>query len=331
MSSVGCFQCSKRRIVCDGTEPSCRKCQTKGIECSGPGRFRFSPGVAQRGRLKGCRIPVADGEVEAAFERQHSTGTPPQKIRWKNDRTPGKRAKKSDDARSKKRRRVSLASEDLPQTETSGSSSVSEIGTEVLDIQSDCTDQLDFDELIDRSDERELALVSSTPIAPWIAPLDAVSRMYLSYCKELLLEGDQFLTVLVADEIAPVMVVFDELSNGYRDLLVPMACRDELLQLAISSVTAQHLALRQPSFQSAVAADRAALISRLRRDSIQGPPDRVFNISTWSTLIVLLVGETITGSSEYSYLLRTLLCLAQNINQTAPSAVTQFLLQQTHM
>lgn len=140
------------------------------------------------------------------------------------------------------------------------------------------------------------------------------------------------LTALVADEIAPVMVVFDEVSNGYRDLLLPMACRDELLQWAISSVTAQHLALRQPHFQAAVAADRAAIISRLRRDSIQRSPDRVFDISTWSALIVLLVGETVTGSSQYSYLLRTLLCLVENINiNRTTSAVAQFLLQQTHM
>jgi hypothetical protein len=127
------------------------------------------------------------------------------------------------------------------------------------------------------------------------------------------------------------MVVLDEVSNGYRDILLPMACRDGLLLRAISSVAAQHLALRHPGFQGTVAAERATVISRLRQDSLQMSPDRVFNTSTWSTLIVLLVGETITGSSEYSYLLRNLLCLAQNINQAVPSALNRFLLQQTHM
>lgn len=54
----GCFQCSKRRIVCDLGEPHCRKCIQKGLECSGLGRIRFVPGVASRGKFKNSRIPA---------------------------------------------------------------------------------------------------------------------------------------------------------------------------------------------------------------------------------------------------------------------------------
>ena len=58
----GCFQCSRRRVVCDRTEPSCLKCAKKGIECSGLSRIRFAEGVARRGRLKNCRIPKTEGD-----------------------------------------------------------------------------------------------------------------------------------------------------------------------------------------------------------------------------------------------------------------------------
>jgi hypothetical protein len=58
----GCFQCSRRRVVCDRTEPSCLKCAKKGIGCSGLSRIRFAEGVARRGRLKGCRIPKTKGD-----------------------------------------------------------------------------------------------------------------------------------------------------------------------------------------------------------------------------------------------------------------------------
>ena len=58
----GCFQCSRRRVVCDRTEPSCLKCARKGIECSGLSRIRFAEGVARRGRLKGCRVPKTEGD-----------------------------------------------------------------------------------------------------------------------------------------------------------------------------------------------------------------------------------------------------------------------------
>lgn len=126
------------------------------------------------------------------------------------------------------------------------------------------------------------------------------------------------------------MVVLD-IANGYREILLPLACEDELLQRAVGVVAAQHLALYQPSYQEIADKGRASIISRLRRDSLGASPERVFNVSTWATLIVLLVGETITGSSEYGYLLQSLLCLAQNIAQIEPSAARDFLTQQTHM
>lgn len=125
------------------------------------------------------------------------------------------------------------------------------------------------------------------------------------------------------------MVVLDHISNGYRDILLPLACEDELVQRAVGVVAAQHMALHNPYYQSVADQGRAALISRLCRDSIS--PDRVFNTSTWATLITLLVGETITGSSEYGHLLQTLMCLVQNSDQIPPSSVRNFLSKQTHM
>lgn len=129
------------------------------------------------------------------------------------------------------------------------------------------------------------------------------------------------------------MVVFDHISNGYRDVILPMACEDEILQRAISVVATQHLAGRQPSLEAAAESDRFALISRLRRDSfLQTSPEHVFNVSNWATLIVLLVGETITGTPGYSHLLHTLICLTQNISpQGRDMPVNSFLMQQTHM
>ena len=127
------------------------------------------------------------------------------------------------------------------------------------------------------------------------------------------------------------MVVLDNVANGYRDVLLPLACEDKLLRTAVGVVASQHLALKDPRFQSTADEGRAAVISQLRRESLQASPDQVFNLSTWATLIVLLVGETITGSSEYSHLLQTLMCLIHNIGKIAPSAARDFLEQQSHM
>lgn len=40
-----CFNCTKRRIVCDLTPNKCKKCEKKGLECPGYGvRYRFTNG-----------------------------------------------------------------------------------------------------------------------------------------------------------------------------------------------------------------------------------------------------------------------------------------------
>lgn len=139
------------------------------------------------------------------------------------------------------------------------------------------------------------------------------------------------LTLLVADVVAPIMVVLDNISNGYREILLPLACQDELLQQSICAVAAQHLALRQPRFRRFAESGRAAIISRLRRDAFQEPTERLFSASTWATLIVLLVGETITASPEYAHLLQMLFCMAGNTPDMTMNSVNQFLTQQTHM
>lgn len=65
----GCYQCSRRRIDCDRQQPSCAKCTTKGLTCSGLGiRYRFNGSLASRGKLVGETIPARlsyGGEADA--------------------------------------------------------------------------------------------------------------------------------------------------------------------------------------------------------------------------------------------------------------------------
>ena len=66
------------------------------------------------------------------------------------------------------------------------------------------------------------------------------------------------------------MVLLDHISNGYRNILLPLACEDELVQRAVAVVAAQHLALHSPSYQSFADQGRATLISRLPRLNVSG-------------------------------------------------------------
>jgi hypothetical protein len=45
----GCFNCTKRRIICDRTGPNCQKCQKKGLQCPGYGtRYRFKAEISSK-------------------------------------------------------------------------------------------------------------------------------------------------------------------------------------------------------------------------------------------------------------------------------------------
>ncbi|KAL5046727.1 hypothetical protein BDW71DRAFT_181697 [Aspergillus fruticulosus] len=338
--SRGCFQCTKRRIVCDRGEPTCHKCKKKGIECSGPGRFRFFAGSAIRGLSQRDPVPVTPPEPFQRPQSNCSGRQAPFNIRWKTDRLPNRTRRKeavrtagtTADASPKDSQlgqiardaRVSAVFDEhyagqSDKENISSPASVISLASSTVDEQcrilGEQGDDDDFIEEVNRSDE-STRIVTQGTISPWIPPLSSQTRMFFSH---------------FADEVAPIMVVLDNISNGYREVLLPLACHDDLLQQSVCAVAAQHLALHQPSFRRFAESSRAAIISRLRRDAFQQLTERLFSASTWATLLALLVGETITASPEYAHLLQMLFCMAGNTSDMAMNPVTQFLTQQTHM
>ncbi|KAL4907148.1 hypothetical protein BDW74DRAFT_166668 [Aspergillus multicolor] len=315
-SGRGCFQCTKRRIICDRGEPTCRKCQKKGIECSGLGRIRFYAGGSIRGYP--APTPVTPPEPLQRPQSDCAAKHVPFNVRWKADRPSTARRRRSVRAGATAVRTAKLTDEDLgggsgndeeyaPPAPPDNTTPVRNIGAEGNDA----------DDSIEKVGQATTASASST-ITPWIPPLAPQTRMFLSH---------------FADEVAPIMVILDKIANGYREIILPLACHDELLQQSVCAVAAQHLALRQPSFRPFAESGRAAIISRLRQDAFREPTERLFSAFTWATLIVLLVGETITASPEYTHLLHLLSCMAGNTSDTGipMSSVNQFLTQQTHM
>ena len=168
----GCFQCSRRRIVCDRTEPSCRKCAKKGIECSGLGRIRFAEGVARRGRLKDCKIPKAGGddgckELPSTIEFQS--------LRWPGEERVRKKRKSDLDKTAQEPPTPGMITSPEPQDMETKSSSLS-----LANIHADSEAGV---EDIGRGHS---LVVAAHPqrykIAPWIAPIEPKLRMLFSYC-----------------------------------------------------------------------------------------------------------------------------------------------------
>ncbi|KAF2026650.1 hypothetical protein EK21DRAFT_73618 [Setomelanomma holmii] len=321
----GCFQCSRRRIICDKAEPSCGKCIKKGIDCSGVNRIRFTEGVARRGKLKDCKIPDISSDGPAHLP---STTSFPA-IRWNGERKREIKQKKKSVRRDAKHTR---AQEFVHRSDASSLSSPTPPTTEQLYHPTVATDSPSEDtysssvnlgleddvEEINRDDESVLPYFPRhQSLQQWIPPLSAEARMLFSYFSEA---------------IAPVMVVLDTISNGYRELILPMALEDEVLRRAVGVVAAQHLSRERPEIKDAAEAGRSAIISRLRKDALSVPEDHVFSKFTWATLVVLLVGETVTGSEDYSFLVQMLLTLSANSRaENDDKSVIRFLQTQTNM
>ncbi|KAF2649367.1 hypothetical protein K491DRAFT_610946 [Lophiostoma macrostomum CBS 122681] len=133
--------------------------------------------------------------------------------------------------------------------------------------------------------------------------------------------------------VAPYMVVYDGPTNGYRNIVLPLASQDDLVQRAVCVVAAMHLSRKRPDLVRPAWQGRAAILSRLRKDSISGQEHRIFSPSTWTTIILLLVGETITGSMDYALLFGILASYVEHDGacSSKSDSTAEFLGQQTQM
>lgn len=128
------------------------------------------------------------------------------------------------------------------------------------------------------------------------------------------------------------MVVLNSESNGYRDLILPLACQDAVLGRAVSVAATFHLAQKNPALRQTAEAGHHAIIEKLRRDSLLLKPGEVFNHFALATVLVLLVGETITGADNYGYLLEMLECFTKALGVgVLPPGLEDFFRQQIRM
>lgn len=318
---------------CDKAEPQCLKCRKKGINCSGQGiECRFSSHMIQKS--------PANPPPATTRNKNPAPTSPPsraaKRYRWVNMASPKpeERAPGSDDEFESSTRRGSAIS-------SSSFSSHSPLSMEAVDDGSvtSCTPsyaQLDLIPVITDPDQSSMQLSSPRPA---IEAVPAQARMLFDHCNYISspMQSLQKLTSIfyltVSNFIASKMVVFDFTGNGYRQIILPLACQDEMVGRAVSVIAAFHLEQKAPQMRMAAEIGQQAILSRLSRDSLRLEPERLFSLSTWATILVLLVGTTITGSSNYVHLLELLSCLAQSSASvpSLPETTRTFIMEQTRM
>ncbi|KIX95103.1 uncharacterized protein Z520_09019 [Fonsecaea multimorphosa CBS 102226] len=306
-----------RRIKCDQSRPKCNKCLRKGLDCPGYGiRYRFNDGIASRGRFTGRAVPI--DQVESVSERPEQKTTP--FLLWPDGSTTSTLHRFSPASTSRDFEDNELTSDgdhSLPTfpVDTSGG----EEAPRALPVAGTFT--------------RYSAESTFEPTACLLS--DSIHRdgvCHNEVPKALQPMGAQYRELFAhfSSTIAPVMVVLDGKFNGYRDLILPIAFEDQLVRSAVCVVAMHHLAHQRPGLQSRAEAGFQAIISELRlRTSTQLD---LVDIFAWTTIIILLTGETITGGTNLPYLFKILQHLAAaNARDGRESVMHSFLMEQTRM
>lgn len=292
-------------------QPECVKCVKKGLACSGSGmRFRASSLTELA-----CAVKDKGSRPETAVART---------VKYRSVSAPVSR-----------RRRVKWGS---PAADSSHHQAAVNheaeydsppVGLEYPSLFTPATPAYyygDRDSLIEWREEQHLhqpqgqALMSlHASISPPITTLTAHERRLFSHFDT---------------SVAPIMVVFDSISNGYRDIILPLAVQDDVVKRAVCVVAAHHLGGRSTEASQAALAGQVAIISKLLQDSFQHQVSSSLKISTWISTLVLLVGENITGGQDFIHLVKMLAYFREQQcfqDSRMTSSVHDFLLQQTRM
>ncbi|KAI5195538.1 hypothetical protein E4T39_08165 [Aureobasidium subglaciale] len=299
MPRDGCKECSRRRIECDKGSPECAKCMKKGIICTGVGRqIRFVDGVISKGKRKGYTFSSLANVV----------------------------AKLGD--------YLDVAPVSSPQLEYNSSQGIQVQGG---DLSEHDTQDIGVDDAVDQTTTLAPYQRQGGRRTPSSDGGHLRSSLYLDPTADMTLEllkpGIQMLFNHFSQSIASIMVIFDDASNGYRNFLLPLAYEDDLVQRAVSVTAAFHLSTTRPDLLPIAEEGRSAIIQRLRADAFADDSNKVFSMSTWATIILLLVGETVTGSQDFVHLYPMLTNLLSNRGLLAvgSSPERKFLLQQSRM
>lgn len=129
------------------------------------------------------------------------------------------------------------------------------------------------------------------------------------------------------------MVVLDFSGNGYRKILLPLACESDMVQEAVAVVSAFHLSDEYPEMRMEAEARQHRILTQLRQLGSLPQPNQLLSLPSWATILVLLVGDTITGSNNYIYLLELLSHLGRvcAADKTLSADTKAFVSEQTKM
>jgi hypothetical protein len=111
-----------------------------------------------------------------------------------------------------------------------------------------------------------------------------------------------FPTIQVSENVAPTLVNFDGPSNGYRTLILPLACDTGLVRFALLAASANHLRFKRPQLQSLAWTFQSIAIEKLSAVSRAADQSVAMKTTVFATIILLLITDMMNGGLEFSIL-----------------------------
>ncbi|KAL4889989.1 fungal-specific transcription factor domain-containing protein [Aspergillus ambiguus] len=129
------------------------------------------------------------------------------------------------------------------------------------------------------------------------------------FCRRVLDHIDpqsRFLLQYFSDSVAPAMAPVNVIFNGYRDLILPLTERDEIVRHAVMAAASYHLGLHQAGWNNIAIRHHMAAIQGLGQRRYEQNIDESTLYSRLSTMLLLLIEEMITGQKgrDFRILLR---------------------------
>ncbi|KAF3062642.1 hypothetical protein CFAM422_010533 [Trichoderma lentiforme] len=106
-----------------------------------------------------------------------------------------------------------------------------------------------------------------------------------------------------SENIAPTLVSMDGLSNGYRTMILPLACTNDLVRSATLAASANHLRYQRPKLSPLASRLQSTAIEKLSVFSRDVTASGATRSAVLAAIILLLVTDMMNGGQQFYLLL----------------------------
>ncbi|KAK6443923.1 hypothetical protein FP744_10000171 [Trichoderma asperellum] len=148
------------------------------------------------------------------------------------------------------------------------------------------------------------------------------------------MDGDLANDVSFSENIAPTLVAINGASNGYRALLLPLACADDLVRSATVAASANQLRFQRPKLAPLASKFQSAAIEKLSVFSRAENASSSTRSAILAAIILLMITDMMNGGHQFHLLLNMAKSWIEAMKHddlptgSSRSALEQFLLNQ---